>query len=128
MIWLPERYVGMVKSCEILSYLCSDHRYVYLTITLPFNTSYQCSHWKLTVSLLSNPILRQQIVDFWHDWKWKKLSFQNLSVWWDAGKLYLRQILQKFSQETALLNNEKFTTLNNLLNELTCRRDDGTFR
>ena len=98
MIWLPERYVGLVNSCEILPYLRSDHRYVYLAINLPFNTSYQRSYWKLNVSLLSKPVLRQRITDFWHDWQRKKLYFQNVSVWWGAGKLYLRQIIQKFSR------------------------------
>ena len=125
MIWLPERYVGFVNSCEILPYLRSDHRYVYLTINLPFNTSYQRSYWKLNVSLLSKPVLRQRITDFWHDWQRKKLSFQNLSVWWDAGKLYLRQIIQKFSREIAFTNKQKFSNLNSLLNELTRRRDKG---
>ena len=64
MIWLPERYVGLVNSCEILPYLRSDHRYVYLAINLPFNTSYQRSYWKLNVSLLSNPVLKNELPIF----------------------------------------------------------------
>ena len=59
MIWIPDRLVGTVQSCEILPFFRSDHSYVHLNIVLPFNTSFTRSFWKLNTEYLSHEPLQK---------------------------------------------------------------------
>ena len=64
MIWIPERLIGSVKSCEILPYFLSDHSYVHLNIILPFANPFTRSYWKLNIEYLEHEPLQKLITDF----------------------------------------------------------------
>ena len=125
MIWIPDRLVGTVQSCEILPFFCSDHSYVYLKITLPFNTPYTRSFWKLNTAYLTYESLQQEIKHFWTQWQLQKCKFQNQAVWWDGGKLGLRSLLQPYSRNQTIQSNSKYCSLHTKLTNLRTQNDLG---
>ena len=70
MIWLPARYLGLVRQIEITPYLRSDHQCVYLEIDFL---------WKFNVSLLQREAFCTGVEELWCNWRHEKggfLSFQ----------------------------------------------------
>ena len=68
MIWLPERYLGLVRKIEISPFLRSDHQCVYLEIDFPWGVERGPGLWKFNVSLLQNEAFCTGIHDFWGNW------------------------------------------------------------
>ena len=54
MIWLPARYLGLVRQIEISPHLRSDHQCVYLEIDFPWGVERGPGPWKFNVSLLQH--------------------------------------------------------------------------
>ena len=125
MIWMPNRLVSAVTSCDILPYFRSDHSYVYLKINLPYNTPFKRSFWKLNTDYLSHNLLQEKIKSFWSYWQSQKPHFQNQTVWWDGGKLGLRSLLLLYSKQQVILSNQKYKSLHDRLSALRRLNDLG---
>ena len=93
MIWLPERYLGLVHSVEISPFLRSDHKCVFLEIALPFGVERGPGLWKFNVSLLKNEAFCAEVEDFWCNWRAERSRFCLLSNWYEAGKIELRKLI-----------------------------------
>ena len=101
MIWLPVRYLGLVRKIEISPFLRSDHQCVYLKAF--------CT----------------EVNDFWCNRRLERRRFSLLSNWYEAGKVRLRRFIIDFSRNLACENKSKFTELNSRLAALERRVHRG---
>ena len=124
MIWLPERYLGLVRTIEISPFLRSDHQCVYLEITFPWGVERGPGRWKFNVSLLQNEAFCTGVNDFLCNWRLER-RFVLLSNWYEAGKVRLRWFIIDFSRNLARENKSKFTKLNSRLAALERRVHRG---
>ena len=125
MIWLPERYLGLVRKIEIPPFLRSDHQCVYLEITFAWGVERGPGRWKFNVSLLQNEAFCTGVHDFWCNWRLERRRFFLLSNWYEAGKVHLRRFIIDFSRNLACENKSKFTELNSRLAALERRVHRG---
>ena len=125
MIWLPERYLGLVRKIEISPFLRSDHQCVYLEITFPWGVERGPGRWKFNVSLFQNEAFCSGVNDFWCNWRLERRRFCLLSNWYEAGKVRLRQFIIDFSRNLARENKSKFVELNSRLAALERRVHRG---
>ena len=55
-------------------------------------------YWKLNTGILADPTLLPQVQDLWEKWQQRKPTFRNLNIWWDKGKLKLKDLCQNFHE------------------------------
>lgn len=125
MFWLSSSLLDHVTSISILPFFRSDHSYVYLKLGLPSDIVRGPGLWKLNASLLADPDFNQMINSFWQEWQAEKSEYPSLTVWWDAGKQFLRQIIRDFSKTKARARNSHLNQLTARLNQLTLRQSRG---
>ena len=125
MVWLPERYLGLVTSVEILPFFRSDHSYVYLVIDLPFGVERGKGLWKFNSAHLRDEAFCAKIEGFWLQWRQEQGRFTALSSWWDAGKTRLRQLIRQHSRVTAREERRTIDELNANLKVIQGRINGG---
>ena len=86
MIWLPVRYLGLVRQIEISPYLRSDHQCMYLEINFPWGVEQGPGQWKFNVSLLQREAFCTGVEELWCKWRREKGGFSLLSNWYEARK------------------------------------------
>ena len=99
--YLTQDILRTSTSSAVEFFPCSDHDGTLFKLT-PSNTPKRGpGYWKLNTSLLGEQILQNQIKSFWTYWQSRKPDFENLNVWWDKGKLKMKDICKKFSKTRA---------------------------
>ena len=95
------------KSSAVQFFPYSDHdsisfkSYIKGSITPPNTPKWGPGYWKLNTSILSEQTLQIQIKSFWSYWKSRKPDFENLNMWWDKGKLKMKDTCRKFAKTQA---------------------------
>ena len=70
------------------------------------------------MSIVADPALFPQVHKLWEKWQQQKSDFKNLNVWWDKGKLKLKDLCKKFSKQQANTNFQKQRQLEKELHTL----------
>ena len=78
----------------------SDYDGIFIEFTPPSTPKRGPGYWKLNTSILGEQTLQSQIKSFWSCWQSHKPDFGNL-IWWDKGKLQMKDICWKFSKARA---------------------------
>ena len=125
MIWLPQRYLGLVSSVGIFPFFRSDHSYVYLDINLPSGVDRGKGLWKFNTSHLKDEAFCNEIAGFWVDWRRERNRFSSLSSWWDAGKARIKRLIRRFSREKSQQQRRKIKSLNATVEHVQRRIDNG---
>ena len=125
MIWLPARYLGLVRQIEISSYLRSDHQCVYLEIDFTWGVKRGPGLWKFKVSLLQREAFCTGVEELWCNWHHEKGGVSLPSNWYEAGKVRLRRFVVDFLRNLAQENDDKFAGLNSRLADLERRVHRG---
>ena len=115
MIWLPARYLGLVRQIEFSPYLRSDHQCVYLEIDFPWGVERGPGLWKFNVSLLQREAFCTGVEELWCKWRCEKGGFSLLSNWF----------IVDFSCNLAREDRDEFAGLNSRLADLDRRVDRG---
>ena len=74
-----------------LPFAYSDHHLIKLQVTFGPTNPRSRGVWKFN-TLLKNERFCAAVNSFWSSWKLNKPAFTDPRVWWDAGKLQLREI------------------------------------
>ena len=53
--------------------------------------------WKMNLSHIENENFQKEINDFWREWKNEKGKYEDVGLWWDIGKTYIKRIAIEFS-------------------------------
>ena len=77
-------------ACSPFAY--SDHHLVSLKLTLGNSNPRGRGLWKFNTQLLRSENFCTAVCDFWPVWRDHKPAFTDPRVWWDAGKLQLKEI------------------------------------
>ena len=125
MVWMPQRYLGLVTSVGIFPFFRSDHSYVHLNINLPFGVKRGKGLWKFNTAHLQDEAFCNKIERFWLQWRAEKDRFLSLSSWWDAGKARLKRLIQSLSRDIAREKNQIISELNKRMKVVQKRLNDG---
>ena len=53
--------------------------------------------WKLNTSILFDHEYKQKVKDFWNSWRNKKQRYPNIGMWWDVGKIGIKELSLQYS-------------------------------
>ena len=77
-------------ACDPFSY--SDHHMVSIKLQLGHSNPHGRGVWKFNTRLLKSDDFCAAVNNFWPQWQLEKPVFTDPRVWWDAGKLILKEI------------------------------------
>jgi len=108
---------GNVVKCNIIPSILSDHLPVILRLESTTNTKRGKGFWKFNNNLLKDKVFTNMVDTLWREHKTTIHSEYNGNhlKWWDAGKLKIRNLAIKRSQE---LKKDKDIVHKNLLGSL----------
>ena len=90
-------------TCDPFSY--SDHHMVSITIQLGHSNSRRQGVWKFNTRPLISQDFCAEVNNFWPQRQLEKAVFTDPCVWWDAGKLQLKEIA--ISHSISAVNTQK---------------------
>ena len=112
------------KHSEITVFPFSDHDAPFLSFKLPNSQPRGRGTWKFNTSLLANEEFTCNMKHFLKFWVSRKKDFAGkLHIWWDIGKMKIRNRCKKFSKRLAKEKREKRTTLEEKLQQATISLD-----
>ena len=119
-IYLPSSYKVDVSSAFIQHFVWSDHDVCGIKMTLPNTSQKGKGFWKLNIQYLKQERYRDRIEEFWTKWLDQKNDFEDIGLWWDCFKVYVKSISIEYAKEVhALRKNKRYK----LLEELNQERD-----
>ena len=65
--------------------------------TIPLGPSY----WKLNTSVLDEPDYRELITSLWRGWQSRRSEYDSPLIWWDLGKIKIRDIQMRYCKARA---------------------------
>ena len=112
------------KHCEITVFPSSDHDAPFLSFKLQNSQPRGRGTWKFNTSVLENDEFTCNMKHFLKFWVTRKKDFVGkLHIWWDIGKMKIRNRCKKFSKHLAKEKREKRTTLEEKLQRATISPD-----
>ena len=74
----------------------SDHD-AYCTAIMTTKLKQQSAYWHLNVSLLNDHIYVKLITHFWIKWQMLRDNYDDIRLWWDIGKVKIKELTQQYS-------------------------------
>ena len=118
-IYIASSLITLVETVDIVPFSWSDHDAVVITFSLPEKTTRGPGYWKLNTKLLQDENYVTQITEFWKEWQKKKPTYEKFSMWWDIGKIKIKDITITFATER---NKIKKQQRQELVQQLTSER------
>ena len=57
----------------------------------------QSAYWHFNVSLLKDKIFVNIIIKFWRKWQEMICKYDDIRLWWDIGKIKIKELSQQYS-------------------------------
>ena len=108
--YISPQYQAAITKVETAPCYLSDHRAVLMRIQLK-TMEIKKPLWKLDISMLDNVQYIGVIRDFWETWRLEKTSFPDLTLWWEMGKIKLKQLSQQYSRYCATIQRAEYQQL-----------------
>ena len=122
-IYIPSNLIDMVSRIYIKNFIWSDHDMCVLECTLPGAKKRGKGTWKLNIEYLGHERYRSKINDFWKEWKREKEKYEDLQMWWDLGKIYVKSISIQYAQEIYNIRKQEQKSLTEELNNENAKID-----
>ena len=119
-IYLPLSLRSEVSSAFIQHFVWSDHDVCGVKMTLPNTSQKGKGYWKLNIQYLKHENYQKRIENFWKKWLNQKTDFEDIGLWWDCFKVYVKSISIEYAKE---IHNLRKNTKYKLLDELKEERD-----
>ena len=74
--------------------------------------------WKMNTANILTPEFRDQFIPMWEDWKTKKPLYEDITQWWDLGKIHIKNLAKDFSIEKGLLQKNRLQELETEISDL----------
>ena len=94
--YILDQFRPSVLTTECHTCFLSDHKAVILKIQTK-KVLKNKPLWKLDVNLLDDPDYIDLINNFWGQWQNEKRIYNDILIWWEMGKIKIRQLTQQFS-------------------------------
>ena len=98
-IYIPRRYITVATRAYIKNFVWSDHDVCVVKCELPAVAKKGRGYWKLNIQYLEHNRYKQKVQNFWRECKVKKDNYQDIQMWWELGKIYLKAISIEYAQE-----------------------------
>ena len=118
-IYIPASLAQMVAKTYIKHFVWSDHDMCVVELSIPTAKKKGSGYWKLNTQYLESEYYRNKIEIFWKEWQQKKENYEDIKMWWDLGKIYIKSITIQYAQE---LFNTRRAQKEKLLMQLECER------
>ena len=63
--------------------------------------------WKMNNAQIIQPEFRNEITKVWQIWQSKKEEFDDITQWWDLGKMKIKETARNFSIEQSILRKSR---------------------
>jgi len=90
--YTPTAWRSQVCDHACVPFTYSDHHMVSISVQLGHSNPRGQGVWKFNMRLLKSEEFCAAVKNFWPQWQSEKPVFTDLRVWWDAGKLQLKEI------------------------------------
>lgn len=119
-IYLPEQLISQIDNCYIKYFPWSDHDLCGIKISLPNSQSKGKGFWCLNTQFLEHERYQEKIRNFWAEWLKNKNDFEDIGLWWDCFKIYVKSISIEYAHQIHQIRKSKKY---NLLDELKWERE-----
>ena len=109
--YVPQSWETQVSDVTVKPFAYSDHQLIRMTFTVGKHNPRGKGIWKFNTSLLKSEDFCEEAVDFLRHWRTQKASYSDLRVWWDAGKLLIKQLAISHSVRLAKDRRSKVAAL-----------------
>ena len=106
-IYIPSSLLSTVSKTYIKDFIWSDHNACVVECTLPNTKQRGRGSWKLNIDYLNHDRYKSKIENFWDEWQKEKSNYQDLQMWWDLGKIYIKSISIQYAQEIFKIRKEE---------------------
>ena len=109
--YVPLSWKNIVSNVTAKPFVYTDPSMIRMTSTVGHSRSRGQGIWKLNTTLLKSDEFCEETNNFWKQWRTQKSSFSDPRVWWDAGKLLIKQIAIDHCVRLAKSRKSKTATL-----------------
>ena len=123
--YTPSAWSSQVRghACDPFSY--SDHHMVSINLQLGHSNPRGRGIWKFNTRLLKSEDFCAAVNDFWPQWQLEKPVFTDPRVWWDTGKLQLKEIAITHSIAAGKTRKREWAALEREFRDLQSRADSN---
>ena len=118
-IYAPQAIKRNVISSFIQFFPWSDHDVCGMKINLTQSAPRGPGYWCLNIKNLEHEEYQTRIRNFWTEWQQHKFEFEDIRLWWDCFKVYVKSISIQYAKE---IHNSKKSRKYNLLDVLEVER------
>ena len=119
-IYVPTPWLPFIVSSSIHHFVWSDHDLCVFRFSLPNTIQKGRGYWKLNLQYLEHPKYKDIISAFWQHWRHFKPDYDDIQVWWDVGKTYIKSLTIEYARDLYILNK---TRREDLLTQLRLARE-----
>ena len=95
--WLTAASLNnQIETVDTQYNLFSDHHGIKLSFRTQ-ETKVWRGLWKMNTANILMQEFKEQFEEMWEDLKTKKLSYQDITQWWDLGKIHIKSLAKYFS-------------------------------
>ena len=107
-----------VKTAKIYPFSLSDHDGVTVSFQIREMNPKGPGIWKLNTSILKHNTFQEIFPKYWKFWQKQKNKYNNHLLWWDAGKLHLKNIIIDYcTKRNRNLNQKQQILIQNITTE-----------
>ena len=99
--YTPRAWRARVPAHACTTFAYSDHHMISLKLSLGNSNSRGHGLWKFNTQLLKTETFCSAVNEFWPVWCGFKSAFTDPRIWWDAGKLRLKELAISHSVATS---------------------------
>ena len=88
----------------------SDHHGIKLTFRTN-ETKVGKGLWKMNTANILTSEFKEQFTRMWEDWKMQKHFYEDITTWWDLGKIHIKNLAKNFSIEKSLNRSNRLEEL-----------------
>ena len=89
-------HFGVFKMCHMLPVGFTDHSLV-LSDVFVASVKPRSAYWHFNSTLLCDSNFKEAVKFFWNSFRDEKQNFKSLRLWWDCGKVKIKQLCQQYT-------------------------------
>ena len=95
-VYVFSHQISSLKSCRIFPVSFSDHSAVICCLSLtPIKP--RSAYWHFNTTLVEDKRFSGIFTLFWENFKRQKSTYSSLQLWWDCGKVLIKQLCQQYT-------------------------------
>jgi len=93
-IYVSQNMRNRILKTSIMPTSLSDHKLITAECSLEITNRKSC-YWHFQVKLLEDIKFCEYFIDFWETWKREKNNYEDITQWWEVGKVHIRHFCQQ---------------------------------